>query len=241
MSENQHVFQDFSQANAYVQTVRQHYRDDHAEYSGRRNPDQQAIAEMTADEARLVVDGVMVGMLALHTGGQVQFPDDYEDVQYGGHSWKHFREEFGRLLVGFGVITNRLNREGYKVPSYIELDDEDRFKVNSVMLGDYLEHNALRFGVDSSGLRATRRVHNDEGGVDVHVVDPDKARDDRDIQGNMARRGFSSNPATHAAGKMSPDEYRALRKDFPEIDKDNFDQAASFYKDARNELESRGQ
>ena len=209
MSENTNLFEDFSQANAYVETVRDHYRNEHGEYRGRRNPDQQAIAEMTSDEARMLVDGVTAGVLALT--GQVEMPENYEDIHVAGHSWKDFRGEYERLMVGFGVLTNRLHRDGYSVPSYIDLNDDDRFKVNSVIFSDFLEHNALRFGVQTAGLRATKRVHNDEGGIDVQVYDPDKARDDRDIVNNMRNRDYHSGAATHAAGNISPAEYRALR------------------------------
>lgn len=240
MSETQKdAFQEVQQAEQYIQSVREHYRADHGEYRGRRNPEQQAIAEMTADEARLLFDGAVAGILALTSG--VELPPDYEEHERAGHTWAQFRGEYERLMAGFGVLTNRLNRDGYEVPSYIELSDADRIKVASAMFGDFLEHNGLWFGATGSGVKRSSRRHTDDGEVEVVISDKDKAKNDREIEKNMRTREYSSGVATHVAGKMSPAEYVKLRKAYPEMDKDEFDRAVGFYTNAKEEFEERGQ
>lgn len=242
MPENQnHLFENFEQAEQYVEVVREHYREGHGEYRGRRTEDQQLIAEVTSDEARMIVDGAMAGILAV-SGSKV--PRDFDDgVERGGHTWSDFRGEFERLLVGFGVLTNRLHRDGFEVPEYAELGTNDRMKAASVLFGDFLAHNALRFGVDTAGIPKTERtkIFTDDGGVETisKIVDKDKAKNDREISQNMEKRKYSAGFAAHQAGKISPEEYKRLRREYPEMDKDDFDTAVSAYIDVRGELESR--
>jgi len=57
----------------------------------------------------------------------------------------------------------------------------------------------------------------------------------------MRQRGIVSNGATHAAGKMSPADYKELRKTYPELDKDTFDYIVGFHQDAARDLEELGQ
>ena len=239
------AFENIEQAQQYVESVREHYRQNHGEYRGRRTPEQQLIAEVTADEARLLVDGAALGVLSVMSQGRIkELPENYEtETTKAGFAWEDFRGEFERLLVGFGVLTNRLHRDGYGVPSYADLRAEDRMKAASALFGDFSEHNALRFGADSAGVLRTERktVHTDDGGIKhvVNVVDKDKARTERELENNMRNRHYATGPAAHPAGKISPKEYRKLRKEFPEIDKDAFDRDVSFYTDIRKELESR--
>ncbi|MCA9346034.1 hypothetical protein KC960_00920 [Candidatus Saccharibacteria bacterium] len=238
-------FPNFDQANSYVETVRELYRNGAGEYRGRRNEDQQLIAEVTSDEARLLVDGVMLGLLALSGTDDKKTTAnlDSDEQIIGSHSWKSFRGEFERLLVGFGVLTNRLHRDGFGVPSYADLGEADRIKAASVMLTDFLAHNALRFGVDTSGVHKTdfKTIHTDDGGIKHERItyDKDKAKTRHELDKNIRKRGFSSSPATHQAGKISPKEYVKLRREHPEMDADDFNQAVSFYTDVRKELENR--
>lgn len=119
MSGSDTLFPNIETANTYVESVREHYREGHAEYRGRRTPDQQLIAEVTADEARLILDGVAAVVIGLASSGKTtEVPSEEQESEpiTGGYSWAKFRGEFERLLVGFGVITNRLNRDGYDVP-----------------------------------------------------------------------------------------------------------------------------
>lgn len=243
MSEqNKQLFNVFQQAEDYVENVREHYRLEHGSYQGNRNEEQHLIAEVTADEARLIVDGVMAGMLAL---GSTTLPSDYEsEVEKGGFKWGQFRYEYEKLLVGFGVITNRLHKNGYAVPEYSELGFEDRMKTASVLLSGFIKHNALRFGIDTSGVHKTerKRVYDDiEGEMTTisSIVDKDKVKSERELHQNMSTRKYRSGEAAHPVLKISPEEYQKLRKEFPEIDKDVFDQIISHYRNARNELESR--
>lgn len=246
MPENQNeLFPNPALAEKYVETVRQHYRNGHANYSGNRTEEQQLIAEVTADEAREIIDGTMLGILSVGPAVTIEdLPLDYEsEVERAGFTWDDFRGEFSRLLVGFGVITNRLQRDGYNVPSYADMNTSDRMKAASVLLSDFLQHNALRFGVDSVGIKSTKSktVHTDDGGIEHQkiILDKDKARDDRDINTNMRNRHYATGVAAHPAAKISPAEYRDLRRAYPEMDKDQFDNDISFYKNIRAELESR--
>ncbi len=247
--EQKELFINPGQAEQYVETVREHYRKENAAFAGRRSEEQQLIAELTADEAREIVDGTMLGLLALGTIagsslGAEKLPEGYEtEVKRAGFDWKDFRGEFERLLVGFGVITNRLNRGGFDVPGYADLPTKDRMKAASVLFGDFLAHNALRFGVDGSGVKSSRHKteHTTDGGV-IHktiIVDKDKASSERMINENMAIRHYTHIKSAHAAGKISPPKYRELRMAYPEVDKDMFDFIVSNYTDAQKELESR--
>lgn len=239
------LFNTIDQAEQYLEEVREHYREEHGEYRGRRTPEQQLIAEVTADEARLIVDGVALGILSLGSMGRItELPDDYEtEIQYGGFTWGEFRGEFERLLVGFGVLTNRLERDGFGVPGYADMRAEDRVKVASVLFSDFLQHNALRFGVDSIGIPQSliKTVHTEDGGIahNVVIIDKDKARTDKELQRNMRNRGYATGVAAHPAGKISPDEYKRLRREHPEMDKDAFDRDISFYTNVRKEFEER--
>ncbi len=244
MSENQNLFQNYDDAEQYIETVREHYRNEHGAYSGRRNEEQQLIAEVTADEARTIADGVLLGLYALSGNVDIEMtPELEENVQVGGYKWKDYRGEFERLLVGFGVITNRLNRDGFEVPSYADLRAEDRSKAASVLFSDFMRHNALRFGIETAGLHRSnvKRRHTEDGGIEVvsTIYDPDKARSDTEIERNVKKRGYTTDVAAHPALKISPEEYLRLRKEYPEIDKDDFDRDISFYINTRKEYENR--
>lgn len=241
-------FATIDQAANYVDTVREHYREGHGEYRGRRTPEQQLIAEVTSDEAHLLLDGVFQGILSL--SGVVYEPVQDAMLQKkqseplkAGFSWNDYRGEFERLLVGFAVLSSRLERDGYKVKSYADLRAEDRIKVASSLLSDFMHHNTLRFGVEGSGVKKTefKTRYTDEGDVErIRITtDKDKAKSEREIEENMMTRKYSSGIAAHPAAKMSPKEYVELRREYPEVDKDMFDQIVSAYIDARSTLEKR--
>lgn len=235
-------------AHDYVELVREMYRNEDAAYKGARSDEQKLIAEVTAIEAREIVDGVMLGMLALNVLGQTnpdgpKLPPDYETkVEKAGYTWKDYRSEFERLLVGFGVITNRLHRDHMDVPSYSDLPTNARMKVASSLFGDFLAHNALRFGVDTAGLKATRNktAYTEDGGIEIikTVIDKDEANSEKELNENIKRRGYRSDASQHPAAKLSPTDYIALRKSYPEIDKDKFDQDVGYYTDVKNALEN---
>ena len=239
--ENKQQFENIDQASDYMESVRAHYRAGHGNYSGRRNEEQQIIAEITADEARTIVDGVAVGLLAV-TGAEIS--EDYEEsVTMGGHAWKDFRGEFERLLVGVGVLTNRLERDGYDVKGYADMGVGDRMKVASVLFSDFLTHNALRFGTETVGIHKSVRktVHTEDGGIEhqVKIVDKDKPQSKHELERNMKKRGFATDVSAHPAGKISPAKYRELRRAYPEMDKDAFDRDISFYKNVEAEFANR--
>ena len=101
MSEQKIIFENAEQAEVYVDEVRHHYRQEHGAYAGRRNEDQRLIAEVTAEEARQVVDGTLMGLLALNGSRTNISLENYDDVEVAGHTWAEYRGEFERLLVGF--------------------------------------------------------------------------------------------------------------------------------------------
>lgn len=247
-AETKPEFATIDQAASYVDTVREHYREGHGEYRGRRDPGQQLIAEVTSDEANLLLDGVFQGILSLSgvTYEPVQdamLEKKQNEPLKAGFSWNDYRSEFERLLVGFAVLSSRLERDGYKVKSYADMRADDRMKVASALLGDFMHHNTLRFGVEGSGVNKTKFKTIDTKDGDVERIritsDKDKAKSEREIEENMMTRKYSSGIAAHPAAKMSPREYIELRKEYPEIDKDMFDQIVSAYIDARNALEKR--
>jgi len=245
-------FQNLEQAEAYVQAAREHYRDGHASYQGNhRNEDQQLIAEVTSDEARHVMTGVISGIAALNgTFGHEGEIDEriFDEVQIGNHSWREFSNSYEHMMAGFGILTERLHNRGFDVPSFAYLDQPDKMKVYSVLLSDFLRHNGLRFGAEPTGLQKSdrKRVHNEDGGIDEIVTysDRDQAKNDFELEANMKRRGYNSRtvggrPNIHQAGKLSPKEYIELRRSFGELEKDDFDRIVAGARDARATLEGR--
>jgi hypothetical protein len=245
-------FKNPDEAEDYIEAVREHYRLEHAAYKGNRDDEQKLIAEVTSDEARYMVDGVMLGILALGNSSARDLVKDYEHTEIGGHTWRSFRGEFERLLVGFGVITNRLERDGYNVPSYADLKHEDRMQVASQLFSDFLSHNALRFGVDGSGVTGMRKrpILNDKGRRELDEngfpksklvpVDIDIAKGDDEIEQNMANRGYATGKSSqHPAVKISPAAYRDLRQQYPEMDKDDFDRDVGFFTNAMKKFAER--
>jgi hypothetical protein len=240
---NSSTLTNYDESEHYIEAVRTLYRDGKGEYRGRRNEEQQLIAEVTIDEARLIVDGALAGILALGIGGPVEIKIDDEKPIRGNFSWSDYRNEFSRALVGFGVITNRLERDGFEVPSYADLPASARMQVASALFHDFNAHNALRFGVQTAGVRKTefKTVYTDDGGVNRLAIqsDRDKAPSERAIDTYMQERGYTTGVAAHPSLKISTDEYVALRRQYPEVDKDAFDRDVSFFTNVREEYENR--
>lgn len=198
------------------------------------------IAEVAADEASLLIDGLAAGVLAI---AAASLPENYESFEVAGFTWDDFRSEFKTLVAGFGVLTHRLERDGHDVPSYMYMEDADRVKVTSALLSDFLTHNALRFGNETSGVMKSevKFVENDEGEQERKVikVDADKPKNYNEVLQNMVDRGYSTGVAQHPAAKISPETYKRLRRTYPEIKKSSFDRDVSFYTDVEKELEAR--
>lgn len=249
MSETQKpdaLFQDFAQAERYVEDVREHYRNNDAAYKGRRNNDHlQLIVEVTSDEARAIADGVMLGILTLGGIDTIEHPptDNDEVPIIGGRSWKEFRGAYEHLLVDFGILTYRLHAKGFNVPSYSDMSEGDRLKTASVLFSDFLSHNALRFGVDTAGVPKTERKvrHPEDGGTPIPYYvtsDKDRAISERQVIENIAKKGFRLPGSVHPAGKISPKEYVRLRREFSEKDKDDFDRDVSYLTNVRDVYEN---
>lgn len=231
----------------YLEAVRADYRAGHGEYRGRRTEEQQLIAEVTSDEARLIVDGALLGLMAIgNLFAGKPAPESVGDDTVpiiGGRSWSDYRNEFTRSLVGIGVITNRLERDGRQIKSYADMPAEQRMEVACALFHDFNKLNALRFGTNTAGVKATefKRIYTDEGGVETvqRTYDKDKAVNRKVIDRNIKVRDFATYPAAHPANKLSPLDYENLRREFPEMDKDKFDSDVSFYTNARQTFEDR--
>lgn len=251
-------FADYDHAEAYIEAVRAEYRDGNVNYSGQRNNEElQLIAEVTSEDARDIVDGAVLGMMSLAGASISEITDEHIERSKIGviegkergepdrpFDYAHYRSEFERLLVGFAIVTQRLHVKGVDLPSYADMNAEDRIQVASALFYDFQAHNALRFGVDTAGVRKReiKRHYTEDGGIENETIfsDRDKALSEKGIRANMLRRNYATEPATHAAGKISVDEYKQLRNEFPEIDKDRFDNDISFRKNIREDLENRG-
>lgn len=245
-SERSGLFQTPEQAQNYIDTVREYYREGYSTFKGSRSEEQQLIAMVTTDEAAQIIDGTMSGLLAIASPktSRGQLPHHYETaVEKAGITWGEFRSEFEKLLVEFAIITHRLNRDGYNIASYADMEPADKMKVGSVVLSDFLAHNALRFGVDGSGIRRTKyRFEEDKYGEVRKIAypeDPDKARSDKEIAQNMAELGYRTGIAASPAAKMSPEELKKLRRMYPEEDRLRFMQGASTYVNFAHALEER--
>lgn len=231
--------EDQAQAQDYLQQIRQSYREGDAYYKGTLNEYQRMAEEISSEEARVVLNGVMAGIIAL---GGARMPDEHDDIERAGITWGEFSNEFGRALARVETISERLERKGL-MTSYAELGESDRVKVAAELLSDFQVLNALRFGADGSGLPATRTrtIEDEDGGlkqIEVKIGDKDKASTEKGIDRNMAERGYRSKNGNSPAIKLSPAEYRDLRRQYPLMDKDTFDRIVSISTDAAKALET---
>lgn len=244
----------------YLETVFSLYRQDHADYRGRRNEDQQVIAELASEEADEYFDQNMLAVMALRSlmmpGARVEPfipPDDAEEAQItvgnlaDGASLKDMRNSWRQLWVGMNIMTNRLHRDHaeFGEAGMIEIFDmkaADKQALISHLFGNFQDLNGLSFGAQGSGVRRTVWANDPDTMEPVRTkVDADKARTPKTFAGNAARRRFGARvqdtKQMHAAGKMTPEEFKALRREFPEVDMDNFVRDTSYYKDVRARYE----
>lgn len=239
----------------YLETVFSLYREDKADYRGRRDEDQQFIAEYAAEEADEFFDQALLGVLALRntlTPDKKLFikPDEQaeREITLGnfedGASLQDMRSAWRQLWVGFNILTNRLHRDSSEFTSagnkeVFSMVEADKEAVKQELFGNFQELNALRFGAKGSGVHRNRwDINLDSGEPEKIRVDADKARYNKDIANNAARRGYTVKPrkeghqgAIHPAGKMKPEEFTALRRQYPEVDMDKFARDAAYLKD----------
>jgi hypothetical protein len=257
--EQDSMFENSHEVEAYVDSIREHYRLEHATYRGRRNESQSATAEIASEEARVLIDSTFLGIMALGETFEFREPsvlkhsveepvtitDELIDFEVAGISYAEFRSEFEKSIAAFAIITDRLSKSGYNVPEYIELNDQDRLSVATLMMSQYLELNALRFGVDSTNVKGIEHTENTSiyTGLterQVRLIDKDKARHPNLITRNMRKRRLTAGVSSHhVVLKYSPKDYKVLRAAFPEENKDVFDHIVSFATNAREELEKR--
>ena len=116
--------------------------------------------------------------------------------------------------------------------------------VATTLFGDFMQHNNLRFGVESAGVKTVTKTreytpHFESSEIVRRVVDKDKAAHQSEVHRNMRRRGFTGEDVAHPALKLSPKEYIDLRRSYSELNKDEFDLIISNAINARARLESR--
>jgi hypothetical protein len=240
----------------YLSTVLRLYRDDEADYRGRRNEDQQIIAEYAAEEADEHFDLALLTVMSLSRvlgaeKASLILPN--EQAQKGislgnladGVTLHEMRTAWRQLWVGANILTNRLNRDSHEfqalgLPEIFEMTAKNKGAIMSTLFCNFQELNALRFGAADTGRRRDGWVPNPQGGRAIPgKINPDKARNQKEIAENAARRRYvvggkgrdHERAAVHAAGKMTPNEFRKLRKQYPEVDMDKFAYDAAYLKD----------
>ena len=239
----------------YLRTVIDLLRQDEADYRGHRNDDQKAIAELASSEADEYFDKVLITVLDLN---RIMDPtariaikpnDEVAEAQVvlggikDGVTLRDMRNSWRHLWVGINVLTNRLYRDSqnFKDAGLVELfemDEKNKLKFMDTLFSNFQDLNALRFGAKGSGVKAHKIVYDLDGGEPQRIAfDRDKATSDKDIANNAARRKYNafrtetSRPSTHPAGKLFPEEFIELRRQFPEVDMDKFARDVAYSKD----------
>lgn len=239
-------------ADQYIDTVRNAYRHGVITYVGKRNEDQQLIAELISDEANQYLDMQASSALSF-SGVSVANPHESNQIaadlldEQDAESYKEMRDSFRQVAVAIAIATERgegrHDTKGRKINSLIGLSDEDRVKFYDSLFSDFQDLNALRFGASGSGVRETRFVglpDEETNEYQTIFVDPDKQTPER-ASGSRLVKGYREEMMGRwlitAAGKLSPSEYMSLRKEFPETDKSDFDRIVSSSRDAEAALE----
>lgn len=241
-------YKDYEQAEAYIEAVREIYRDGKAHYQGRRDQDLKDINWFASDTASEIVDTAYLGMMALGSVDATRAIEDEDREVMGGFSWAEYREEFENLLGNFAIITHKINDKGLNpdIPSFINLNPGDQLQVGLALFADFQDHNARRFGAQTAGVRRTKRktIYPEDGGAPKIAkieYDPDKASSLGEIEENMRNRGYRLKTgvidSVHQAGKISVGEYDALRGGYHNEDGDLFNRNVSQYRDVRKHYE----
>lgn len=242
--------------NEYLSEVFKLYRADEADYRGTRNEEQQFIAEYASEEADEHFDKLVLGIDALRSvvGGTPkdlaitdQKPED--DVRLGDFdeavTLREMRDSWRQLWVGMNVLTNRLHRDNAefkhrRYPEIFEMSADNKDALIDQVFSNFQDLNALRFGAKGSGLMRTKRRFDEDMEPVEERFDKDKAQTERQLNENAAKRRYSATSkksghevrtAVHPAGKMTPEEFVGLRKQYPEVDMDRFAYDAAFLKD----------
>lgn len=245
----------------YWSTTLRLFHDNEADYRGARSEDQQIIAEYAAEEADEHFDLAMLGIAslsrALNPAAPVIMPTEksLKETTLGnladGVTLNEMRNAWRQLWVGTNILTHRLRRDSEEfqsldLPEIFDMADTDKKAFKDMLFNNFQDLNALRFGATGSGLRRHRWVPNPDGGRAIQkVMDRDKARNDKEIAENAARRRYTagrikdgeSKQSISAAGKMTPEELRLLRKQHPEVDMDIFAHDAAYMRDMAKNYE----
>lgn len=246
-----------SDASDYLDTVRAMYRNDEADYRGQRSPEQKLIAGQAAEQADTYFDSAVLGVLAIATMNKDEeafidaVPSTAEErtTTLGGAenavTLTEMRDAWRQVWTAMSVMTNRLERDSARfkardLQAINNLPEADRTVLMQTLFNQFQDVNSLRFGVQGFGLSRTRRMHNEDGGIDEFKYDPDVATEQRGVSANAARRrytvkarsGEEGGNAVHTVGKLSPKELVELRREFPEVEADEFFTTTSFRKNA---------
>jgi len=238
-------------AHDYIDSVRDAYRHGNITYVGTRNEDQQLIAGLIADEVNQYLDLQTSAVLSM-SGVEIKNPyegtivaEDMLDSE-DRKSYSEMRDAFRQLTVAIAIATERAERDGKRdthgnrITSLLGLSDESRVAFYDALFSDFQELNALRFGAAGSGVKQHRLIgapDPDTNEYQTVEVDPDK-QDLTRVVGSRRAKGYRENMMKDgrwlisAAGKVSPNEYIALRKEFPEVDKSEFDRVISSSRNA---------
>lgn len=240
----------------YLHTVIDLYRQDEADYRGRRNEDQELIAELAAEEADEYFDKALISVMDFHKLANpgvrsevVVKPDEATEAEItlgglkDGVSLRDMRNSWRQLWVGMSVITNRLKRDSSEfqtsgLQELFDMDGKNKGHVMDSLFSNFQDLNALRFGAKGSGVQRTKIIPNMDGGEPRRVrVDADKAETDIGVANNAARRKYNATRedsrgpgAMHPAGKMFPEEFTQLRKEHPQVDMEHFAHDVAYMK-----------
>lgn len=236
----------------YLETVITLYRNRETDYRGNRNPDQRFIAEYAGEEADEYFDATQLavsGLVKMFGGKNVRHsvPDEQEQktITLGnirdGASLFEMRNAWRQLWVAVNVGTNRLKRDSEEfqsrdLPEIFEMDTESKKALIDTLFANFQDLNALRFGAAGSGVKRQRWVRDPDTGRPGKIfVDPDLATGPKQIAENAANRRYAvkrkkdaEKTAVHPAGKMTPEEFKELRKNNSEIPMDHFAKDAAF-------------
>ena len=242
----------------YLDDVRELYRDSEASYQGRRTPEQEEIAAEFSVEADKYFQDRVEFFLALTSPSEEKWLEESIRAEEGEWSvgevtLNDMKESWRQLWVGMGILTNRLSQSSpyYQSKYNFELKDvphEERNLIMHELFNQFVEHNALRFGTDAvEGIDTVERkwrLDDKEQFVGELVRrNRDLAQNDQEVIDRIEKLGYTEgiedHSAMHAAGKMSPEEARQLRREYSELDTIRFFKMIGYNRNSRSVLEAK--
>lgn len=216
------------EAENYLNYVREFYRNraKGAEYRGTHTPEDLEEREFIELEGQEIMEGLR--MLVEKLAGQEPKPaEDRELYKLGQLEFEDMVQSFLQLYAGMATLTHRLERDNpqFQQSGYqriAALSDKERAIVAAQLFKDFQDFNALRFGAESAGVTRKVRKQDAEGEIVEISKDADLASNDAQIAQIASHETYRENIAMHPAGKLSPDQARALRQQNRHLDRDEF-------------------